>query len=243
MPKPLCVLTNFPDYGSIIWRSIGFSTVQTLHFQCGFKVTGLVFNLLAMTIVDKVKRPTLIAGGMLTTSIILAIEMTLQRFYVGTSDRAGLIGCAAFILLFQASYSFLLDGSTFFYIAEIWPSHVRSQGFAIGIGTLSLTNLVWLQAAPKAFEAMSWRFYLFFVCILAFGAVVIFFFYHDTLHKPLEEIAAVFGDADMVAIYQRELDLSMMQADLGSGSIESKGGDSSPEHIETTQVKGVKEDV
>ena len=33
------------------------------------------------------------------------------------------------------------------------------------------------------------------------------FFFPDTKGVPLEEIAALFGDADEVAIYQREIDI------------------------------------
>ena len=32
-----------------------------------------------------------------------------------------------------------------------------------------------------------------------------FFTFPDTLNKPLEEIAALFGDDDLVAIYQRDV--------------------------------------
>jgi hypothetical protein len=35
-------------------------------------------------------------------------------------------------------------------------------------------------------------------------------FWPDTRGLPLEEIAAIFGDADEVAIYQREIDLDGM---------------------------------
>lgn len=51
------------DYGSLIWRGLGFNTVQTLGLQAGFKVCGLTFNALAMLFVDKVKRNHLISYG------------------------------------------------------------------------------------------------------------------------------------------------------------------------------------
>jgi len=116
-----------------------------------------------------------------------------------------------------------LDGPTYFYIAEIWPSHVRSQGFALAMATLSLTNLMWLQAAPHAFTAVAWKFYLFFICIPVLGAVFVFFTFKDTLHKPLEEIAAMFGDEDTVVVYQRELQLASIPLDLLDDEVPEKG--------------------
>ena len=33
-----------------------------------------------------------------------------------------------------------------------------------------------------------------------------FFVFPDTLHKPLEEVAALFGDRELVVVYQQELE-------------------------------------
>lgn len=149
----------------------------------------------------------------------MATLTALQAKYVGTEHRAGLIGCALMIFMFQAVYSVLLDGSTFFYIAEIWPSHVRASGFAIAMGTLSFTNIIWLQAAPDAFVAIGWRFYLFFIIIPFIAGVTAYFFFPDTLHKPLEEIAALFGDDEMVAVYQQQLQREGIPVDDEFGQV------------------------
>jgi MFS family permease len=195
---------------------MGFNTVQILNFQAGFQLCGFVFNIIAMAYVDRVKRNVLITVGLVSCATTIAVEAALQKYYLYSTDRRGLIAAATMIFVFQATYSLFLDGATYFYIAEIWPSHLRSQGYAIGIATLSLTNLVWLQGAPHAFNTIGWKYYLFFVVIPVLGAVVIFFVFPDTLHKPLEEIAAMFGDEDMVVVYQRDLDgAKIMEDPLG----------------------------
>lgn len=180
--------------------------MQILNLQAGFQLCGLVFNLVAMTFVDRVKRSWLIAIGLMGCALVMMVETILQYLYLDSSSKPGLAAAAAMIFTFQAVYSLFLDGATFFYIAEIWPSHLRPQGFAIGMATLCLSNLMWLLAAPTAMAKISWRYYLFFICIPAIGAAVVFFYYQDTLRKPLEEIAAMFGDDDLVAIYQHDLD-------------------------------------
>ncbi|KAJ5131991.1 hypothetical protein N7448_006149 [Penicillium atrosanguineum] len=202
MSSGILVILN---YGSIIWKSLGFDTVQILNFQCGFQLAGFVFNVIAMTFVDRVRRPWLIAGGLLGCGALVGILTALQSFYLGTENRAGLGACVAVIFLFQATFSLTLDGPTYFYIAEIWPSHVRSQGFAIAMAVLSATNLMWLQATPYAISTISWRWYLVFTCIPGTAAVLVIIWFKDTRNKPLEEIAGMFGDDDMVAVYQREL--------------------------------------
>lgn len=77
--------------------------------------------------------------------------------------------------------------------------------------------MIWLLAAPTAITTISWKFYLFFIIIPAAGAVVVILFYPDTLGKPLEEIAAMFGDEDAVAVFQRDVtdvDIQLEQYEL-----------------------------
>ncbi|KAJ5664774.1 uncharacterized protein N7477_007222 [Penicillium maclennaniae] len=211
------------NYGSIIWKSLGFDTVQILNFQCGFQLAGFVFNVVAMTFVDRVRRNWLIAGGLLGCAALVGTLTALQSFYLGTDNRPGLSACVAIIFLFQATFSLFLDGPTYFYIAEIWPSHVRSQGFAIAMAVLSATNLMWLQATPSAMSSISWRWYLVFTCIPGVAGVVVMFWFKDTKNKPLEEIAAIFGDEDMVAVYQRELNVDTLDEGDGNDSKDMSG--------------------
>jgi hypothetical protein len=163
-------------------------------------------NATAMLFVDRVKRNRLMSFGFASCCICLILEAALQKTYLGSDNKAGLASCAAMLFLFVTFYSLALDGPTYFYIAEIWPTHLRSQGLAMGIGVLSATNIVWLQAAPTAFKTIGWKFYIFFIFFSAVGSVVAFFLFPDTLHKPLEEIAALFGDEELVVLYQRDLD-------------------------------------
>ncbi|KAF2494594.1 MFS transporter [Lophium mytilinum] len=227
------------NYGSIIWRSLGFNTVQILNFQGGFQLTGFVFNVVAMAFVDRVKRPVLITTGMIGCATIMAVEAALQKYYLGTTDRAGLIACAFMIILFQTWFSLFLDGPTYFYVAEIWPSHVRSQGFAIAMATLSLTNLMWLQSAPHAFESAGWKFYLCFILIPAFGGTVIFFFFPDTLRVPLEEIAAMFGDEDEVVVYQQQLDMAKIPLDVLESGLTGRAGSTSSKNAAAQEIEKV----
>jgi len=60
---------------------------------------------------------------------------------------------------------------------------------------------MWTQVAPVAFENIGWKFYMVFISCAVVGAVIMFFTFPDTLNKPLEEVAAMFGDGDLVALY------------------------------------------
>ena len=223
-------LTRGADYGSIIWGSLGFGTVQILNFQGGFQLISSTAGVLAMLIVDRVARPKLIGFGLLACATAVAVLTALQAQYLGTTNRGGLIACGVMIYLFSALFSMLVEGAVFFYVAEIWPTHLRAHGFAIAMMSICAIDLIWLQCAPIAFGAVGWKYFLCFVTVPAVGAGLILWTFPDTLHKPLEEIAAMFGDVDMVMVYQRDLNLTKVSAE-GVDEL-------NPSQHEETMVKG-----
>lgn len=108
--------------------------------------------------------------------------------------------------IFEKPYDWCLNGLQFTYIAEIWPAHLRAKGIFAGVAMISLMNIMWLQAAPPtAFETIGWKFYLRLIIPSSIG----WFWFPDTRGRPLEEVAAVFGDADEVAVYQKDTDISI----------------------------------
>jgi MFS family permease len=193
------------DYGSLIYASLGYGTTQILLLQSGYQVTALVMNVVAMFIVDRMKRNRLMAVGFFLCMTTLIVETALQKNFLNTTNSSGLAAAAAILFLYVTSYSLFLDGATYFYIAELWPSHLRSQGYALGIGAFAVTNIIWLQTAPTGFAHIHWRYYIIAIVFAAVGCVVALFVFPDTLHKPLEEIAALFGDDDLVVVYERDL--------------------------------------
>lgn len=71
----------------------------------------------------------------------------------------------------------------------------------LGIGAISLMNVMWLQVAPLAFKEITWKFYLCFIIPAYLFAIVCLFFYPNTKGLALEEIAAIFGDEVQTDVY------------------------------------------
>ena len=61
------------------------------------------------------------------------------------------------LFIFEIPYDWCLDGLQFTYISEIWPTHLRAKGMSMGVAMISLMNIMWLQAAPTAFEKIGWK--------------------------------------------------------------------------------------
>lgn len=60
-------------------------------------------------------------------------------------------------------------------IAEIFPTHIRSQGVAWSLAGTFLSTLVYVEAAPTALANIQWKYYIIFVCLTAVNVVVFYF--------------------------------------------------------------------
>ncbi len=196
-------VNRFADYGALIYTRLGFGTLDVLLFLTGWTSCAFVFNIIAMTFVDRMPRNRLIALGFFVCTCSLIVEAALQAKYLKSSNKGALGAAVAMTYLYVVSYSLFLDGPTYFYIGEIWPTHLRAQGYSLGLGTLCLTQIIWGQAAPTAFAEIGWKYYIFFIIFAVLGCVVALLVFPNTLHKPLEETAAMFGDDEEVVIFQR----------------------------------------
>lgn len=87
-------------------------------------------------------------------------------------------------------------------------------GVCLGVAMISLMNTIWLQSAPTAFIKIVWKFFLILIISESIGAVVKWFFFPDTSHRPLKDIAAIFWDRNEVAIYQKDFS-SIRQGEQG----------------------------
>ncbi|CAK7212770.1 hypothetical protein SCUCBS95973_001577 [Sporothrix curviconia] len=132
-----------------------------------------------MTFVDRVSRTFMFATGFFLCLCTLIVEAALQKNFLGTDNKVGLAGGVAMTYMYVFFYVLFLDGPMFFYIGEIWPSQMRAQGFTIGITAMAFI-----------------------------GGVASLLWFPNTLKKPLEEIAALFGDTADVVVYQNDLDES-----------------------------------
>jgi hypothetical protein len=183
---------------------------------------GIVENSLAMLFVDRFSRPKYIAFGMMGCVAAFGAEAGLVGQYSGSDNSNALRAGVAMMFVFGVFYSFAIDGPQFCYLTEIFPSHLRAKGVSLGVASFSLTNIIWLQVAPTAFANIGWKFYLCLIIPGFFLALIMWFFFPDTRGKPLEEIAAIFGDEDEVAVRQAEVEIDPVTHDfhakgLGTG--------------------------
>ncbi|KIW91694.1 uncharacterized protein Z519_07662 [Cladophialophora bantiana CBS 173.52] len=202
----LLVINN---YGPTIYSSLGFGVKEQLIYQMGFNTIELGGGLLAVFIIDRIARPKLIAIGLTAAcSALIVLAAILANFAttpesLANPNRAALRAGVAMIYIYAFCVEWLLNGTMFAYMAELFPTHIRAKGLVVTITSLTAINILWTQLAPTAFEAIGWKFYLCFIIPPMLYAVLVWFTFPNTLGLPLEEIARLFGDHEENFIQQQ----------------------------------------
>lgn len=174
--------------------------------------------MVAIFIIDRFPRNRLVFFGSVCVTTCLVVEAALVANYpVGPNQNNGALKAAvAMTFLYIAFAQLFLDGTQYVYYAEMFPQHLRAKGMTLGMGAISLMNVMWLQVAPTAFEKISWKFYLCFIIPAYLFAIVCLFFYPNTKGLALEEIAALFGDEVQAEVYQVAQEVHIVDHEKGS---------------------------
>ncbi|KAJ5798544.1 uncharacterized protein N7503_007840 [Penicillium pulvis] len=193
------------NYGPTFYSALGYGTLDQLKLQCGWMTVGIVFNGLGAATMDRLGRRPLMIGSVALCSVFLIIEAVIVANYASpipeNPNKAGLaMGVAAFYL-FEAVYSIGVDVCGVVYYSELFPNHMRSKGVSLAVATIAITDLVYTQVTATAFANVGWKFFLVFIVVASLGVIYLIIYLPETKGVPLEEMAAIFGDDEHVAVF------------------------------------------
>src|SRR5215469_919433 len=169
-------------YLNDIFAMAGFSrTSQNLQAVAVGGVM-LVATLLALSLIDRFGRRTLLLVGSLGLAVCLAGIAAI--FYVRAYEQVLLL----FVIGYVGFFAFSQGSVIFVYLSEIFPGRVRAQGQSLGCSTHWIMNALISAAFPVlAARSASGPFVVFFVMVvLQFFAVLLFF--PETSGITLEEM-------------------------------------------------------
>jgi MFS family permease len=158
-------------------------------------------NIFTAFFIDKIGRRTFLLTGLGGITITLSLEAAMQASFLGGDNVSGQRAAIFFIFLFIFFWSTFLDASQFLYLAEIFPTHIRSQGMAVGMVGLYLASIILLVAGPIALDQISWKFFLVLIIPTALHFLNVYFFFPETKQRSLEDINLAFGEAVAVKYY------------------------------------------
>ncbi|KAJ5049978.1 hypothetical protein NUH16_008503 [Penicillium rubens] len=137
------------------------------------------------------RKPLLILGG-LSMAVLLAIVCVFTEINVDIQTKAN--GQYAFVMLYNIMYGFTWGPMPWLLPAEIFPLRGRSKGMALATTSNWVFNFIIGMVSPDAFAGIHGYFYLVIGGFCLSSAILVHFYYVETAHHTLEEIAVAFGD-------------------------------------------------
>jgi sugar porter (SP) family MFS transporter len=129
-------------YAPRIFEMTGLTKDTALLQAVSIGVTNMVFTLLAISIIDKVGRRTLLIIG--SVGMVVSLGLVANAFY---TNNYGGYAVMFYLIAFIAFFAFSQGAVIWVFIAEIFPNKVRAQGQTLGSSTH------WVMAA-----LISWTF-------------------------------------------------------------------------------------
>ncbi|KAH0836949.1 hypothetical protein AYO21_01742 [Fonsecaea monophora] len=203
------------NYSVMIYQGLGQTGHMPLLLSGIYVTIGALGNYVNSILVDRTGRRFLFLTGLSGMLVSLIAESILLRYYSGTDSHGGLSAALFFIFLHLTFYGCCIDANSFIYCSEIFPTHIRPRGMAWSVGTLFLTTIPYLEAAPTAFAEIGWKYYIVFIVLTTINIPIIYFFFPETKGLSLEEVGEIFGDD--VAIHltnQAEDEKAEMEVDI-----------------------------
>jgi SP family arabinose:H+ symporter-like MFS transporter len=174
-------------YSNSIFASAGFSSNSAALQTVGVGLVNLLATFLGMSLIDKLGRKTLLLIG--SVGMVIALSGVAWVFSSNTHQSLLVWLFMLFIIFFAIS-----QGSVIWvYIAEVFPSRVRSKGQSVGSSSHWIMNAIIAGTFPTIAAKSHALPFVFFAAMMAVQFLVVLFIYPETKQRSLEQIQANFG--------------------------------------------------
>lgn len=170
-------------YANDIFAAAGLSRLSSFSQSIFIGLSNLLATFLAMALIDKLGRKTLLLiGSVGTCACLLGVALLFQSGVHQTWIVWLLVAFIGFFALSQGAVIWV-------YIAEVFPTRVRSKGQSLGSGSHWIMNAIVSGMFPwvVAHYSRAAPFY-FFAAMCALQLVVVFFIYPETKGATLEQL-------------------------------------------------------
>jgi sugar porter (SP) family MFS transporter len=176
-------------YLNDIFAKAGFSKVSGDLQAVAIGATNLLFTIIAMSVIDKLGRRTLLLVGAVGTAVCLAGV----AFIFSTAKHEDwlvwlLVGYIAFFAFSQGAVIWV-------YLSEVFPNRVRAKGQSLGSATHWITNAVISSRFPAMAAASGAVPFVFFSAMMVLQFFVVLWLYPETKGVSLEELQKKLGIA------------------------------------------------
>ena len=165
-----------------IFAHAGFSKVSGGLQAVAVGATNLLFTMIAMAVIDKLGRRTLLLVGSVGTAACLAGVATV--FF--TARHQGLL--LWFLIGYIASFAFSQGAVIWVYLSEVFPNNVRAKGQSLGSFTHWIMNAMISGLFPLMAASSGGYPFVFFSLMMVVQFFVVLFVYPETKGVTLEDM-------------------------------------------------------
>jgi SP family xylose:H+ symportor-like MFS transporter len=171
------------NYAEEIYRSAGYGVNGVLFNIVVTGTINLVFTLLAMTLVDRVGRRTIMLFG--------CAGIALSHLALGLTYRAGIKGMPILLITLCTigCYALSLAPVTWVLISEVFPNRVRSVGVSISVSALWTASFLLTFTFPILIRTLGpARTFWTYGGICIAGLIFVYLYVPETKGQTLEQI-------------------------------------------------------
>jgi MFS family permease len=169
-------------YLNDIFAAAGFGRVSAAAQAVLIGATNFAFTLLALAVIDRVGRRTLLQVGSLGLIVSLAATAYIE---LSGAHQQWLLWM---LVLFIASFAFSQGAVIWVYIAEIFPTEVRSRGQGLGASTHWCMDAIIATFFPIAAAYSKGLPFVFFAVMMVVQLVVVTRYFPETRRVRLEDM-------------------------------------------------------
>jgi len=169
-------------YLNDIFAAAGFSKISGDLQAVAVGSMNLVATLLAMTVIDKLGRKTLLLIGSVGTAACLAGVSWV--FFTQSHQSYLLWLLVAYIAFFAISQGAVI----WVYISEVFPNRVRAKGQAFGSSSHWIMNAIIAYTFPQLAKSSGAYPFVLFAAMMVVQFFVVLFFYPETKGITLEQM-------------------------------------------------------
>lgn len=176
-------------YLNDIFASAGFNKVSSDLQAVAIGATNLGFTMLAMSVIDRIGRKTLLLIGSIGTAACLG---GVAAVFLTHSHRSLLVWL---LIGYIAFFAFSQGAVIWVYLSEVFPNRVRAKGQSLGSFSHWVMNALISGIFPLLAASSGGYPFVFFSVMMVLQFFVVLFVYPETKGVSLEEMQKRMGIA------------------------------------------------
>ena len=174
-------------YLNSIFVYAGFSKVSANLQAVAIGLTNLMFTMIAMSVIDKIGRRTLLLVGSVGTALCLG---GVSAIFLTGKHQSTLVWL---LIGFIAFFAFSQGAVIWVYLAEVFPNAVRAKGQSLGSFSHWIMNALISMVFPLMAARSGGYPFVFFACMMVVQFFVVWLTYPETKGISLEEMQKKLG--------------------------------------------------